>query len=165
MESPARDCAVKMLELIPGIMDVIRAHMRSHRLPGMSVPQLRALALLDREGRCTLSSAAEHVGTTLPSMSRMIQSLVCEGMVRRGSGLSDRRTVSLEITDKGRHLIEGAREAATEGLASQVALLSGDEVAKLAQAMALLKRFMAVQTRLSPAVKTRTTGLGATTYS
>jgi DNA-binding MarR family transcriptional regulator len=153
-----------MLELIPGIMDIIRTHMRSQRLPGMSVPQLRALALLDRENRCTLSAVAEHVGTTLPSMSRMIQSLVCEEMVQRGSGLADRRTVSLEITDKGRQLIKIARKVATQRMASQVGLLSCDEVARLTEAMASLKRFLAVRVQSSVAVKSRTTGAGAKAF-
>ena len=161
MESPARDCAVLMLELIPGIMDIIRAHMRSQRLPGMSVPQLRALALLDREGQCTLSAAAEHVGTTLPSMSRMIQSLVCEQMVRRADGVADRRTVSLEITDKGRQLIEVARDVAAQHLASQLGLLSGDEIARLTEAMGLLKRFLTVRTRPPAAPKAQARGVGA----
>jgi DNA-binding MarR family transcriptional regulator len=134
--------------------------MRRQRLAGMSVPQLRALALLDREGQCTLSAVAEHVGTTLPSMSRMIQSLVCEQMVRRGDGVADRRTVCLEITDKGRRLVKAAREAAAEHLASQVALLSGDEVARLTEAMAALKRFQTVRAQSSAGVKARTAGIG-----
>lgn len=158
MESPAaRNCAVLMLELVPGLMQMIRGHMRRQRLPGMSVPQFRALAFVDIEGKSTLSAVAEHVGTTLPSMSRMIQSLVCEEMVRRGDGLADRRTVCLEVTDKGRQFLKIARKAAAQQMASQIGTLSGDEVAALAQAIASLKRLLPARVRSSARVKARAT--------
>jgi MarR family transcriptional regulator for hemolysin len=138
MTTLARDCAAAVLDAIPGLMRVIRLHMRSHRLPGMSVPQFRVLGFLDRYGPATLSGAAEHVGPTLPSMSRMVQSLVEEKVVQRHAGLPDRRTVSLEITAKGRRILDGAHEATVKQLASQIQSLSARQVGQLKEAMDLL---------------------------
>ena len=143
MPTTTRDCAAAMLEAIPAAMRVIRRHMRSHRLPGMSVPQFRALAFLNRHGRATLSAAAEHVGTTLPSTSRMVQSLVEQQLVRRSAGSPDRRTVCLEITARGRRVLETAGRATVEQLASRVGSLSGGEVDQLKKAMGLLRRVFA----------------------
>jgi DNA-binding MarR family transcriptional regulator len=143
MHTLAKDCAAAMLEAIPAAMRVIRRHMRSHRLSGVSVPQLRVLAFLDRYGPATLSDVAEHVGTTLPSMSRMIQSLVEGRLVRRRAGSPDRRAVRLEIAATGRRVLEMARKATVEQLARQIGSLSVNEVRQLKKAMSLLLRVVA----------------------
>jgi DNA-binding MarR family transcriptional regulator len=143
MKTSAADCAVAMLEAIPAAMWVIRRHMRAHRLPGMSVPQLRVLAYLDRYGPATLSGVAEHVGTTLPSMSRMIQALVEGQLVRRRAGSPDRRTVRLEIAARGRHALAIARRATVKQLAGQVGVLRAEERGRLQKAMGLLLRVVA----------------------
>ena len=145
MKTSAGDCAAAMLEAIPAAMWVIRQHMRSHRLPGLSVPQLRVLAFLARCGPATLSAVAEHVGTTRPSMSRMIQALVEGHLVRRRAGSSDRRTVCLEIAARGRRVLGIARQATVEQLARQIGSLRAEEVGRLQAAMGLLLRVVAVR--------------------
>ena len=133
-----------MLDAIPAAMRIIRQHMRSHRLPGMSVPLFRVLGFLDRCGAATLSAAAEHVGTTLPSMSRIIQSLVEGQLVQRHPGSPDRRTVCLEITARGRRVLETARKATLKQLANQIGSLPAEEIGQLEEAMGLLLRVVAV---------------------
>ena len=140
MTRPAQRCAAAMLETIPAAMRIIRRHMRSHRLPGMSVPQFRVLAFLDRSGPATLSAAAEHVGTTLPSMSRMLQSLVDSRLVRRRRGVTDRRTVGLEITARGHRVLTIARKATIAQLTGQLEALRAGDLGRLEQAMGLLRR-------------------------
>ena len=140
MRTLTEDCAGAVLEAVPAAMWVIRQHMRSHRLPGLSVPQLRVLGFLDRRGPATLSVVAEHVGTTLPSMSRMIQSLVGGQLVKRRLGSPDRRTVCLEIAAKGRRVLNVARKATVKQLAGQIGSLNAREVDRLKEAMNLLLR-------------------------
>ena len=150
----SRDCAAAILEAVPALMRVVRRHMRSHRMPGTSVPQFRILGFLDRDGPATLSSAAEHVGTTLPSMSRMTQSLVEGRLVRRRGGAPDRRTVRLEITPRGRRVLEVARQATVRQLALRVGTLEPDERERLRAAMDLLLRVAAADhDRRRPQVK------------
>jgi len=136
-----------MLEAIPAVMRVIRQHMRSRRLPGLSVPQLRVLGFLDRCGPATLSAVAAHVGTTRPSMSRMIQTLVEAQLVRRQGGSPDRRTVRLEVAARGRRVLEIARQAAVEELAHRIGSLQAEEVDRLREAMGLLLRIVAAGNR------------------
>lgn len=140
MKASPQDCAAAMLDAVPAAMRFMRRHMRSHRLPGMSVPQFRVMGFLDHYGPATLTSAAEYVGTTLPSMSRMIQLLVERQLVQRRAGSPDRRTVCLEITAKGRRILDVARNATVEQLASQLGSLKADEVSRLEEAMSLLLR-------------------------
>jgi len=143
MDTAGHDCAALMLEVVPNVMRVIRHYMRSHRLPRMSVPQFRALAFLDCYGSATLSAVSEHIGTTLPSMSRMIQTLVKRQLVGRQAGLPDRRTVCLEITDKGRQILQFARQGTARQLAGLIGSLSPNEVCQLKLAMTLLKQIFA----------------------
>jgi DNA-binding MarR family transcriptional regulator len=143
MENPAHNCAALMLEVVPDVMQVIRNLARRHRLPAMSVPQFRVLAFLDRHGPANLSAAAEHVGTTLPSMSRMVQALVEHQMVLRQAGSPDRRTVCLELSDKGRQVLQVARQGTAKQLAGLIGSLSPGEVSQLKLAMNLLKQMLA----------------------
>jgi DNA-binding MarR family transcriptional regulator len=143
MKTLTKNCAAAVLEAIPAVMRVIRQQMRSHRLVGLSVPQLRVLAFLDGGGPATLSDVAEHVGTTLPSMSRMIQSLVEGQLIRRRAGAPDRRTIRLEIAAKGRRALGIARKATVEQLARQIGVLRAEEIVRLKDAMSLLSRVVA----------------------
>jgi DNA-binding MarR family transcriptional regulator len=143
MKRSSQDCAAALLEAVPAAMRVIRHQMRAHRFGGMSIPQLRVLAFLEHGGPATLSEVAEHVGTTLPSMSRMVQSLVEGRLVRRRTGSPDRRAVRLAIAAKGRHVLEIARKATVQQLASRLDSLHADEVRRLQEAMSLLSRVVA----------------------
>ncbi len=147
MDALARDCAAGVLDAIPAAMRVIRQHMRSHRLPGMSVPQFRVLGFLGRCGPATLSDAAEHVGTTLPSVSRMVQSLVEAHLIQRHAGSPDRRTVCLEITAHGRRILDVARTATIAQLGRQLGSLSARELGQLKAAMDLLQRALPARDR------------------
>ena len=143
MDTAGHDCAALMLEVVPSVMRVIRHHMRSHRLPRMSVLQFRALAFLDHYGSATLSAVCEHIGTTLPSLSRTIQTLVNRQLVERQTGLPDRRTVCLEITDKGRQVLRFARQGTARQLADLMGSLSHNQLCQLKLAMTLLKQVFA----------------------
>ena len=139
MSALSRDCAAAMLETIPAVMRIIREEMRSHRLAGMTVPQLRVLGFLDRCGPVTLSGVAGHVGVTPPTMSRMVQSLVEAGFVLRGGGSPDRRTVCLEISARGRRVLRTARRATVGHLAKKIELMRANEVGCIREAMSLLR--------------------------
>lgn len=49
---------------------------------------------------------ADNIGVTLPSLSVMAARLEDEGFVSRIHGTTDRRVIQLELTKKGRSLIE-----------------------------------------------------------
>ena len=86
----ATQCAAAMLEGLPPVMWFIRCRMRKHRTRGLSVPQFRALVLLDRYPTASLSLVAEHLGSSQPSASRLISGLVSRGFVTRRECADDR---------------------------------------------------------------------------
>ena len=126
------------MEVVPLVMRVIRAEMRSRRASGISVPQFRALAYLGRHQGASLSGVAEHLGLTLPTTSRIIDDLVTAALVRRESSTVDRRCVMLTLTEHGRNVLETARAGTQARLAEILHPLSPQARASLAEAMQAL---------------------------
>ncbi len=136
---PRHRCARALLDGLPPVMWFIRAHMRRHRTYGISVPQFRTLVLIDRYPTASLSAVSEHLGCALPSASRMVQGLVTRKLVVRRGCREDRRQVSLDLTARGRSILETAREGTLTLLAGQVSSLSETQQNAIATAMDLLR--------------------------
>jgi DNA-binding MarR family transcriptional regulator len=111
MSSSAAECTRQMLEIVPKVMHSIRSEMRSHRETGLSVPQFRVLIYLDRHKGASLSEIADHVGVSLPAMSKMVNGLVVRNLMSRQADLKDRRRVVLAATNAGHTLMQTARDA------------------------------------------------------
>ena len=137
------ECARQVMEVAPLVMRAIRAEMRSHRTPDLSVPQFRALAFLSRHEGASLSDVAEHIGLTLPSMSKMIDGLVARSLVKRETHPDDRRRVTLALTTRGRSLFQSAHAATRACLAEQLETLSASDRAIVEQAMLILRPLLA----------------------
>ena len=132
-----------MLDGMPQVMWFIRRHMRRHRTRGLSVPQFRALVLIERFPEASLSAIAEHLGSTLPSASRLMTGLVDKGLVERESSTEDRRRVSLLLTARGKSVLSAAQTETQDAVAAKVADLTDAQRATIAQAMQLLQDIFA----------------------
>jgi len=140
-----KDCANRVLETVPPIMRFLRFEMRRGRFPGLSVPQFRALRFLERYPGRSLSDVANHVGLSLPAMSRLIEGLVGRGLALRGQAGGDRRRVVLRLTDPGVERVRAARKAAQERLARLLGKLSERERASVVEAMEALHPLFAAE--------------------
>ncbi len=132
-------CAKALLEGVPPVIWFIRRHMRRHRAAGLSVPQFRMLVLLERYPTASLSHAAEHAGSSLPSASRMISSLVDRQMVQREGCPSDRRQIRLVLTERGRAALKAWRQAALGHLARYAASFTQSQQQTIIEGMRLLQ--------------------------
>ncbi len=119
----ADDCARELLEVVPPIMRVIRAEMRSQATPDLSVPQFRVLSYLNRHVGASLSEVAEHIGLTRPAMSVLIDGLVNRKLVARQTDPGDRRRLTLSLTRQGQSLYSAARQHTQARLAARLAAL------------------------------------------
>jgi DNA-binding MarR family transcriptional regulator len=137
------ECARKVMEVAPLVMRAIRAEMRRHRASDLSVPQFRALAFLSHHEGASLSNVAEHIGLTLPSMSKMIDGLVTRGLVKREIHPDDRRRVTLALTARGRSHFQSAHDVTQACLAERLGTLSASDRATVAQAMRILRPLLA----------------------
>lgn len=134
------ECAGAVMETVPLVMRAIRAEMRSHRTPDLSVPQFRALLYVSRHAGASLSDVAEHIGLTLPSTSKLVDRLVRRELLTRTSAPDDRRRMILKITPAGQTVLDVAARATRARLMEQLATLSAEECAVIIEAMHLLHR-------------------------
>jgi DNA-binding MarR family transcriptional regulator len=139
MNTVAIDCANELLEVIPLMMRVIRARVRGHSSPELSVPQFRALAFLGRNERVMLGDVASFLALTLPAASKLIDGLVGAGFATREIDPADRRKVLLALTVAGRRKYAAVLKAAADFLTERVARLDPSERDRLADAMKSLR--------------------------
>ena len=135
----AKECAAEILETVPALMRFIRAQMRGHRGPELSVPQFRTLLFLSRNGGASLSALAEFLGLSLPGASRLVEGLVRKNFVVRRIPPGNRRLIALALSARGRRTVAAARQATETRLAEVVAPLPADQRAAIQRALRILR--------------------------
>lgn len=132
-------CAQEILEVVPAVMRSIRAELRRHRAADLSVPQFRTLAFVERQADASLSDVAEHIGLTLPSMSKIVDGLVARKFVTRQTHPTDRRRMTLTLTARGLSALAASRAATRACLAEAMTVLSDRQRETVVQAMEILR--------------------------
>ncbi len=138
-----QECAGEVLETIPLIMRTIRARMRAAPPLNLSVPQFRTLMFLRRHEGASLSDAAEHLGLSLPSTSKLVDGLVAHDVLMRQPHPGDRRRVTLTLTAGGRSTLRTVQEAAQAHLAKLLTALPADRREVVVEAMGALREVFA----------------------
>jgi MarR family transcriptional regulator, organic hydroperoxide resistance regulator len=82
--------------------------------PGISLAQYQVIASLEDEGPRTVGELACAAGVATPTATRMLDTLVREGIVERQSSSADRRVVSVRLTGKGRRQVRAKRKIVAE---------------------------------------------------
>jgi DNA-binding MarR family transcriptional regulator len=146
MTCSRKDTARQVLEVVPLVMRTVRTEMRRHRAHDLSVPQFRALGFVQRRPGASLSDVAEHIGLTLPAMSKLIDGLVTRKLMTRRGHADDRRRVTLELTARGAALLQTSRESTHAALAERLSQLSESDRAAVVRAMHILLPLFAHET-------------------
>lgn len=140
MDNSPRACANALLDIVPLIMRNIRANVRRHSGPELSVAQFRALAFLGRNDRVMLGDVANFLALTLPAASKMIDGLVAFGFATRQIDPDDRRKVILALTPAGGRKYAAAVKFTADYLAECVSSLNETERNAVARAMNALNK-------------------------
>jgi DNA-binding MarR family transcriptional regulator len=138
MGATPAEAAQEVLVLAPLVMRTIRSHMRQQRTGGLSVPQFRALTFLDSRVGVFMSDLAEHIGVTLASMTRLVDTLEAQDWVTRERDTRDRRRVRLALTERGRTLVLQARMSTLAQLTGRFDALSATQCQTVVEAMHIL---------------------------
>jgi DNA-binding MarR family transcriptional regulator len=141
--APSAACATELLDVIPAIMQAIRVHMRRASVSELSVPQFRTLGFISRQRERSISDLAEHIGLSLPSASKLVQSLLTRGYLHREVDQLDRRRMVLAPTAKGQRVLRVARAAARDFLAGLISELQGEQRHVVIEAMHTLREIFA----------------------
>ncbi|MEA4908621.1 MAG: MarR family transcriptional regulator [Chloroflexi bacterium] len=123
-----RQCARELLEVVPVIMQAIRAEMRRQGGGELSVPQLRSLIFLSNYPGASLTDLAEVLGLTTPSAFAIIKALLSKDLVTREESPVDRRRVSLRLTEQGEAILNRARGNTQDCIVQRLDSLSEPEL-------------------------------------
>jgi len=145
----ASACARELLDALPPVTWFMRRTMRSYR-KGLSLPQFRALVLIDREPAVSLSAVADHLGVSLPTASRTVAGLVRKGLLAREGCRTDRRQCELSLTARGRAVLDTAWKGTQQKLAERLEELPAYDRAQLCATMEALKNIFGSLTVRAP---------------
>jgi DNA-binding MarR family transcriptional regulator len=106
--------------------------------PAMTATQRLALFELVDSGPLRLNDLAQRMGTSAPTASRAVDALVEFGLVERHTDPTDRRAITIELTDDGRRSVEERKARVYAAFRPAAAALSPADREQLAQLLARL---------------------------
>jgi DNA-binding MarR family transcriptional regulator len=112
---------------------------------GLSAARLSALSVLVFGGPRTLGELAAAEQVRPATMTRIVQALEQDGLVRREPDPDDGRVTRLRATAKGERVMWRGRERRVSQLAELLSGLSAEEVAHVLKAAELVERALAQQ--------------------
>ena len=107
---------------------------------GLSAPKLSALAVLVFGGPMNLKDLARAEQVTPPTMSKLVADLQSQGLAAKRADREDKRGVRIEVTARGRALMEEGRARRLALLRKKLAQLPKAELELLGSAAALMLR-------------------------
>ncbi len=121
-------------------MRMLRVLRREDEEAGMSASRLSALSVIVFAGPISLAdlAAAEHVRP--PTMSRIVENLVQDGLVTRDTDPADRRMVRIAATDAGRTMLDDGRARRVHAISGRLEKLADSERRALSRGLELMER-------------------------
>lgn len=121
-------------------MRLVRLARREDQAGALSGPRLSALSFIALAGPVSLAELAAAEQVRPPTMTRLVDRLVEEGLVTREPDRKDRRMVRIAVTEKGRRLMDKSQSGSGSGLAARLGRLAESERRAIARAVELLER-------------------------
>src|SRR5512138_2531796 len=133
----------EFIQTIRQFMDIAmhRAlHERLHfaKSLGLSMQQFSVLIQLHFRGACGMSQVSERFEITPAAASQLVDKLVQGGLIRREEDPHDRRAKYLNLTDKGKELLQQGVALRYHWLDQLAEKLTAEERAKINEALILM---------------------------
>lgn len=94
---------------------------------GVTRTQLQALILLAKKEPLNMTQLSKEMGVSRQQLTRVVDGLVEKRLAQRVESPVNRRMIFLQMTDKGRCLLEGAIQDCAEQLKKELSLLTEEE--------------------------------------
>jgi DNA-binding MarR family transcriptional regulator len=117
---------------------VLRRVRREDEASGLGPARLSALSVVVFAGPLTLGELAAAEQVRPPTMTRIVDGLLGDGLVDKRRG-EDRRTIVISATDRGQKLLQRARERRIAVLAERLRALGDDDLELLERAAGLME--------------------------
>lgn len=130
MASGLHSAAIRLLRMVR----------REDGATGISPPRLSALSVLVFGGAVSLAELAAAEGVKAPTMSRIVEGLVQDGLATREADPGNRRKVRIAATEEGRRRLEAGRARRVRALRERLRRLADSEQRALARGVEVLER-------------------------
>lgn len=110
---------------------------------GLSASQLGVLEVLDDRGSLHQQELVRALGRSKAQMTSIVDTLEKRGAVRRERHATDRRFMTVHLTDEGRTLLEKAAPVRAEAIVALMRELTGEQRGRLARLCRRLIRVLA----------------------
>ncbi|HVH15397.1 MAG TPA: MarR family transcriptional regulator [Candidatus Angelobacter sp.] len=107
---------------------------------GVPPAQLSALSVIVFGGKTSLSELAKAEQVRPPTMSRIIDALVRDGLVKRETDKTDRRSIIITATEKGTRIMHEGRGRREKRLLELLRPLRREEIELLHKASEILAK-------------------------
>ena len=104
----------------------------------ISLAQMSIMTILDETGPMRISQIAQGEAIRMPTASNAVNQLESMGLVSRVRDVSDRRGVSVQLTEKGKEELIRSGENRNVALARMIENLTPEEVAQVEKAAPLI---------------------------
>ena len=108
--------------------------------PGLTLPQMRVLTIVSRQGPLNLNAVAQSLGVHPSNATRTCNRLVEAGLLDRRDNPEDRRNIVLTLTPQGRDLWEGVMDHRRRSIEGVVRRLTPKEREQLADGLTAFAR-------------------------
>jgi DNA-binding MarR family transcriptional regulator len=139
---PAEAASVRDLanRLNSAAIHLLRRISRDDGADGVTGARLSALSVIVYAGAGTVGELAARERLARPTVTRLVDGLEREGLVRRRPDPGDRRVVRLAATPRGRRLLERGRARRIRNLSRELAALPARDVEALLGAVDVLEQ-------------------------
>lgn len=119
---------------------LLRRLRREDTAAGVAPARLSALSVLVFGGAASLSALADAEQVQAPTMTKIVQALEADGLVRREPVPGDRRGARIVATARGRRILHEGRRRRVARLAADLAALPEADRRALDRAIGILER-------------------------
>ena len=105
---------------------------------GLGMPQFSILMQLHHKGACGVSDISERFDITNAAASQLVDKLVQSSFIKRDEDPSDRRAKLLNLTDKGKKLIQQGIEERYRWVDELAGRLTAEERAQVSEALNIM---------------------------
>ena len=150
-KSSTTDLARRTLDIIPLVMRVMSAEMRSSQ-HGVIANHVSTLGMLQFRPY-TLTELADRHSVSSPTMSSTITTLEGRGWVKRDRDQQDRRVVWVSITPQGQQVLDDIQDKVVQRIAALLDDLSEADEARLIDGLTVLRDAFAAALNRDPAFR------------
>ena len=138
--SPTREVEAVADRLHSAALHLLRRLRTEDDALGVSPPRLSALSVVVFAGPIGIGALAAAEGVAAPTMTRLVDGLEGDGLVRRRPDPTDARGVLVEPTATGKRILTKGRRQRVRTLAEGLAGLTSEELADIRRGAELIER-------------------------